>query len=345
MKDETRNVVVGITALAGVAGLALLLVLFGYLPRMLEPGYTVHVALEHSGGLARGNRVRLSGIDIGRISGIDLAKSPQTGVVAVLQIRGEIAIPRDVQVTVVSPSLTGSPSLAFDTSHLKPEQLATTLPTDGSASLEGEVPELVREFAGELRVALRSSVDAIAEALQKPMAQLDRLEQNFNELSQQWSSVGQNINQMIEDRSPEDVDAGQAQANLTTVLKRTDRRLAELKQTLAEARRWVERVGTATDKIGAVADKVGHTADTATANVEQLTRRYVALADDLSGTIADVRQLAEQARTGRGAVGKLLNDPALYDNLNDTAERLGQAADEIKLLIEKWKAEGVPVQF
>ena len=58
-----------------------------------------------------------------------------------------------------------------------------------------------------------------------------------------------------------------------------------------------------------------------------------------------MQKLAAKASDGKGAMGKLLNDPALYDNLNDTAERIGQTADELKLLIEKWKAEGLPVQF
>jgi hypothetical protein len=58
-----------------------------------------------------------------------------------------------------------------------------------------------------------------------------------------------------------------------------------------------------------------------------------------------MQKLADKARKGDGTVGKLLNDPALYQNFNDAAERIQKAVDEMKLLIEKWKAEGVPVQF
>ena len=345
MKEPTRNVIVGATALTGLAGLALLMVLFGYVPRLLEKGYLIRVELEHAGGLGKGNRVRLSGIDIGRITGIDLQAPPKVGVVAILMINPDIAVPRGVRATVVAPILTGSPSLAFDVSHLDEEQLATPLPTDGSAVIQGEVPELVSELAGHLRMALEGSAESIKQELRQPLAKFDRIEKNFNDLSQQWTEVGRNVNQLLEDRSPDQVDQGQVKANLTTVLKRTDRRLAEMKVVLADARRWIEHAGTVADSAGAAAEKLGTTADTATRSIEQLTHRYVALADDLSKTIADVRKLTAQATAGQGAVGKLLNDPALYDSLQDTAERIGQAADALKLLIEKWQTEGVPVQW
>jgi phospholipid/cholesterol/gamma-HCH transport system substrate-binding protein len=79
--------------------------------------------------------------------------------------------------------------------------------------------------------------------------------------------------------------------------------------------------------------------------VDQLTGRFVHVADQLSVTLDQMNSLIDAARRGKGTTGKLINDPALYDNMNDAAKRLGDALDEIKLLIEKWKAEGVPVQF
>jgi hypothetical protein len=44
-------------------------------------------------------------------------------------------------------------------------------------------------------------------------------------------------------------------------------------------------------------------------------------------------------------VGKLLQDPKLYNNLNDAAVRLGQAIDEVKNLLEKVRKEGLPLKY
>ena len=345
MKDESRNVIVGITALAGLVGLAAMLVMFGYVPAMLEKGYSIRVELDHAGGLSKGSLARLSGIRIGRITSIDLASAPETGVVAVLLIDEGIRIPKNVQVTVAAPILTGSSWLAFDASLDPDAEAAGAVPTDGSAVLQGHVPELVSEFAGAMRSALEEPVAAIRADMLPALAKFERIEQNFTDLSKQWTEVGRRVNNLIEDRAIEKVDEGAVDGNLVTVLKRMDQRLAEAKDLLANTRSWVDQIAEATGEVRATAAKAGGVADKAAQSLEQLTLRYVALADDLSRTIGDMQKLATQASTGKGTMGKLLNDPAVYDNLDDTVERIGQVADELKLLLEKWKAEGVPVQF
>ncbi|MCG8510359.1 MAG: hypothetical protein MI741_14120, partial [Rhodospirillales bacterium] len=79
--------------------------------------------------------------------------------------------------------------------------------------------------------------------------------------------------------------------------------------------------------------------------VDALKKSYVKLADDLSEAVVSMQNLVNQMSEGEGTVGKLVKDPKLYDNLNDAAERLNTALDEIRLLVEKWKKEGLPIQF
>ena len=71
----------------------------------------------------------------------------------------------------------------------------------------------------------------------------------------------------------------------------------------------------------------------------------MAVADDLTSVIGAVHAVVEQARSGQGTAGKFLYDPSLYDNLNDTVGRFQASLDEFRLLIQKWKAEGLPVHF
>ena len=61
--------------------------------------------------------------------------------------------------------------------------------------------------------------------------------------------------------------------------------------------------------------------------------------------LRSLQSVAEKADRGDGSIGKVLNDPALYNNLNDALERMKQALKELQLLIQKWKKEGVPVDF
>ena len=80
MEDRKRNVAVGFTAVSGLAGLVVLLLLFGYVPQFLEKGYLLNIRLPDAGGLHRDSRVTLRGIDIGRVEEIKLLPPPSTDV-------------------------------------------------------------------------------------------------------------------------------------------------------------------------------------------------------------------------------------------------------------------------
>ncbi|MCX5658309.1 MAG: MCE family protein, partial [Planctomycetota bacterium] len=114
MTERLRNIAVGLTAIAGLVGLGILLLLFGSLPTMLERGYSVRVELPSAGGLSRGNRVRFAGIDVGAIVSVDFLTTPRPGVVAVARIAQDVVLREGVTARVQSPLIGGSPTLEFD---------------------------------------------------------------------------------------------------------------------------------------------------------------------------------------------------------------------------------------
>jgi ABC-type transporter Mla subunit MlaD len=157
---------------------------------------------------------------------------------------------------------------------------------------------------------------------------------------------------MLERRSVDEVQAGDVQPNLTTLIERSDQRMAEIRDLLDAMRQWLAAARTTTEKLGAAADgvsdttqRVGQAADEAKVQLEQLSRRYIAVADDLSGLLGETEQLVSAARDGEGSMARMINDPRLYENFNDSVERIGLVMDELRLMIQKWNAEGIPIQF
>jgi len=333
MSERVRNVVVGITALAGLVVGLFLLMLFGYLPAWLEGGYEVHVRMTNASGLTPGSRVRLSGIDIGRVTSVSLLDETHRGVEAVALVREEFRIPQDVQVEAQSPLLGGNPSLALSVEHLSSQQMRQWLATDGTAVIHGEALSLVSQFAGELKTAIR-----------QPTQHFEKLVEQFDQINQQWNRVGKNLNQLLEMRSINQVDAGTAQGNIATMVVRADRRLGELKLVMVGLDRWVNDKQLR-DDMAATAANARRLTQTGNESLHRLEKRYMAVADDLTGVIEAVHAVVEQARSGHGTAGKFLFDPSLYDNLNDTVGRFQVSLDEFRLLIQKWKAEGLPVHF
>lgn len=327
MTERARNITVGITLALGLAGVALMLLLFGYGGRILKPGYDLRIFMDSANGLGESSRVLMAGIDVGGVRMVELADPPTDGVRILVRIDGEVRIPRAIGVSTEAPLLLGGSSkLVFSLRSLDEAAMADLLPTDGSALLDVRGRPQTESLAAQMRSALA-----------EPLGELRRVADNFETLAEQWRQVGANLNRLLEPRDIAAVDAGQAVGNVSSLIERADAGLREAQAVLEGFRRWTDddELRNQTRKtLAAIEDSAA-----------QLTTRFVTLSDELSLMLRHAQTAIEQAHAGEGTIGRLLHDPALYHNLNDAAERLKALLIESRLLIDKWKAEGVPIQF
>ena len=354
MSDRARNLTVGITAMLGLAGVALMMVLFGYTPRWLEDGYVLTFEMNSASGLAEGSRVRMTGKDVGRIDSVELTGPPKWGVVVVAVIDRQIRLPEHIKVSVESPILGGSPALTLQPRAQASVKPITYLPSDGSARIEVEhVPSLLSEFASQLQSALKASIADLR-------TELERAQQNLDSLTKTWVTVGHNLNELIRPRSPQTVDSddtGRKQGNVATMVARADARLKQIESVIDDMKQWVgdhelrgrlrsaavnaEKFMKSAD--GGV-DRLVAVAEAAGSSFDGLSRKFSDVADELAQAIAALRSVVALAGSTEGTVGKALKDPALFNNVNDAVERLSRALDEIRMLAEKWQTEGLPLK-
>lgn len=353
MTERTRSLVVGLTTLVALVGLAVMLMLFGYVPRFLRPSYPLSVLMDDATGLSLGGRVQMRGIDVGTIESIGLQDGGQQPTVRlVLAIDRHINVPKGAVASSEPPLLGSTPALRIDVSRIAPSDTASALPKDGSAVIPGEFRPLPRQLASQLGTTASQFGERFAELNR----QFDRIADSFVTLSDEWRQVGKNVNQLLEPRSASAVDQGQAPANLSTLVARTDDRLRELRsitqsldQLLGDpkmrddVRAAVAHFRSMGEKLDRTAGDVGKLVGQTQEQFGQLAARYVAVADELGKSIATLQKSLDQAASKEGTLGKLLSDPSLYDNLNDLATRASSAAKELELLLEKWQNEGVPL--
>lgn len=118
---------------------------------------------------------------------------------------------------------------------------------------------------------------------------------------------------------------------LATSLKRLDGITAELNATLRS-------LNVATSQLGPVVTNVKNitsNVDTITGDLTVMTGRLReapidSIADNIQATLANLNELTAQLNNRDSSVGKLLNDPALYDNLNATVASLDSLFVDIK---------------
>ena len=76
-----------------------------------------------------------------------------------------------------------------------------------------------------------------------------------------------------------------------------------------------------------------------------MVQRLLPVADELAVTLEEIRRLTTLATEGEGTVALLLNNPDLYLSLDDAATQLDEALREVRLFIQKVKAEGLPINY
>lgn len=358
MTERTRNVIVGLTAIVGLAAMGWIVFMFGEAPDWTREFYEVRVTIDNASGLSAGSRVKLRGIDIGQIDSVHFqGGDPAQGVVLRCRIVTDYRIPVG-SVAVSQSSLLGS---GAELSIIPPETAAAEptayLPTDEVSTLPGRSQDIRRQLA--------SAIEDLTDQLEPQLERFGQMADEVSGLAARYAEVGEKINGMLEDRPLEAVEAGEAAPNLTTMIRRADARLAEMRSTTQQLNQLLGDEQLINDLKGTVANARQATASvTEFSNqateltgetraviqrtgqrVDQLTRNYVALADDLSNTLGRINAVVEQARTGDGTIGLLLREPGLYQSLTDSAQRLSEAARQAQLLLEKWQEEGLPIQF
>lgn len=321
MNERNRNIIVGLTSATALIGLMFLLLIFGYVPSLVKGGYIVYIELDDALGLNPGSRVELSGIDIGQVEVIDFKQPMGTGVTVAVRItQDDTRIPVNARAIIEKPLLGGSPTIRFVTKTTDGEPI-DFLAKDGSAVVPGSLGALAGVFG-----------------------ELTRVADNFEQLSAQWQAVGEKLNGLLDPQDLAAVEAGETPGNVTTVIARVDQRLAEFREVLAGIDALVNDPKLRED-VTTTASNARQASESLASTMGNLEKRYVALADDVSGMVEQMSALLETANQPEGSLGKVLQDPALYNSLEDAAKRIGTAADELKLLIEKWKAEGVPLKL
>lgn len=346
MKHPIRDFVIGVTAIVGLVGLGVLLWLMGEMAWFRTPSYSIGLKMDSAGGLLPSAPVTLNGVRVGNIKSVRTSDDPRHGVEFELLIEQRVKVPRDVSVAIMR-DLVGQASLALSAGQ--PGEDAPH-PEGGDFFEPGEM-FFSKAYAPGLMGEMSSLLD-------KRLGALDTAVTKFNTLADTYTDVGQRIRAMLEPRTLADVESGTQPANLVTTMERFDRAVADARGWLgdpalkADATGAVKKLTETLDRVATLTDEWKKTAATVSDSAKGATEQFNKTAADLGAAsrqlgevVHEVQGLVAQASAGQGTVGQLLNNPDLFRNLNDAAVRLEQALTEAKLLIEKYRKEGIPIQF
>ncbi len=347
-KGLIRDFLVGLTALLGVGGLVITLMLVGELGRLKGGQYTFVVMMTNSAGITDTSPVTLNGVRVGQVRELRVRPLPATGAEIEIRVREGVTIPRAARVSINS-SFVGDGSLEFSV----PQGLTDAQATDIIRAND------VFDAGSPLTMFGR-----IEDAISGPIARFGTAVKKFEDFADTYIAVGERINELLEPRTLEEVAQGKP-ANIRSTIARLDQSIAaanvwledealqtQIRDTIAKAPKVMDEVSALTQTWRQTAQDFSKTSAGVDTSVEKITQRL----DEISLQTLTMLRTAEKAagemaatletaRSGPGTMGQLMQNPDLYRSLKDASDRLNKTLEEVQLMVEQFKAEGVPLKL
>lgn len=356
MKENSRNIMVGLFVGLGLILLAVLIVLFGEAPRSVERAYRIVMRFPSAGPVNKGDPVLVNGVEVGYVDDIVIdPNDPRVGVRMVTRINYEYRIPVDAEPLIREQTMAlGRAAVRMEvTPEYHSDQM---LPRDGSAELEGTVAGGIEELipsetietlnrAGAALADLAEELTPVAADLhmlfeQRPVAMVDSTTRpadyvaNISTVVQRFDEAIININTILGNRENQE-NLRAALANLREASGRVNEFLGttnqeNLSESLANLRIASERFR----------EFAGNTDD----QVSRIARSIIDSTDRLDTVLDNLAVATGDMAAGRGSVGRMLKDDELYESLVLSSRQLTTAIEQLHLLLQQWRERGLKLE-
>ena len=287
----TREIKTAILVIASI-----LLFIWGYSflkGRDLFTNYkTFFVEYKSVEGLATSAPVTLNGLVIGKVTSITIDE--KTGVLLVqLQLKTDFPISRSSTASIYEPGFIGGKQIA-----IVPNFEDKTLAVDGQ-KLQGSVKLGLTDKVGDQLAPLQEKLEKLLGSTEKLIS---------------------GLNNVLDQKGQQD-----------------------LKLTLAELSKTIEQFHKVSASVNALLDSNKTQINSTVANLNKLSGNFSKISDslnkadlgksvrNLNATLAKVDGIMTNLSSGKGSMGKLLNDEAFYQNIKNSTKELELLLQDVRL--------------
>lgn len=336
MDERVLRQRVGVVVLAAALITAFLVARFGDLPLPGAGTYTIFVKFPYAPGVTPGTPVRKSGVQIGRVTDVELLDTG--GVRITTEIESNQRIFDTETVRISTASVLGD--AIIDVVPSRPDLPAGNPLEDRTEILNGVVAGNPMDVLVNLETDMRGALGSISRAgtevevvarnvntaLGNNEDQLPRLTQKAERALDQFSQAMTSINDVFGD---EQMRAGVRQT------------LRDFPAFMQEARGTLRKADEAFDGFKTVSERASRNL----ANLENFTKplgeRGPQLVDNLDGSLANINELLEQLVTftdglnsRQGTLGRILHDDVLYRRLDNTLANAEEISSKLRPILD-----------
>jgi phospholipid/cholesterol/gamma-HCH transport system substrate-binding protein len=258
------------------------------------PARTFNTVYSNVQGLNNASVVTINGVNVGKVINIQFSKEPSKigKIVVEFSVNSDFEFSKNSVAKIYSASLMGGKSLAIVPSY------------EGEMAVSGDY------LTGEIESDIFSTV---SEKLNPLQGKVESVITNIDSLL-----LG--LNDILDKKTRNNFKSTIAELNETVVNFKSVAKSADL--LLAENRAKLDRT---------------------TTNIEEISENFVKISDSLSAidightikevekTLDNLNGLLTSVQSGKGTLGKLMNDEAMYQNLTNSSKELEELLREMKL--------------
>lgn len=254
---------------------------------MFRQSQIIHSTFDRTDGLSPGNYIYINGVKVGSVKRMELMDSDSVAVTLSFELG--VDIPQNSVAYLQSSGLLDEKAIVVERGD-SPEMI------DYGDSIEGRYREGMMEVFKDEGEALSEDVSESFEKLNSFLAQLNDVLDD--DAKGKIDSVFQNLNYTSE--------------QIATVL---ENERTKIESSIRHAERVLANVDTMSTRNKSRVDSVLSGLDTSLDELEVLSK-------DLKKTNSELQDILVKINSGEGSLGKMVNDPALYDNLESMTKEM-----------------------
>ncbi len=301
----TREAKIGLFAAVSLAALY-----FGYNflrgKKVFSPLVTYYVVYNRIDGIVKSTPIYFKGLKVGQVEKLELFRTDSANLILVtLNIDKKIQLSRSSEARIVSMDLLGGKAISLMIpSLLDPIKSKDTLIGSIETTLSASISEMITPVKNKTENVL-VSLDHILAEFEKVLDQGGT--QNLTASTKDLAIIMKNLNEMSSTLNrvikSQEGNANQLAGNLEAITANIKRSNQDIASSLKHMNQLSDSLAQAPLK----------------STIEQLNKTSIELAS-----------ISKKLNSGEGTAGMLLNDEALYNNLNKTTEELNALLKDLR---------------
>ena len=282
------------TGVFAVVSILLFILGFQYMrdSKLFQVSREFHVVYPNVVGLERSAAVTINGMKVGKVSDIKLINSQGDAVMVTFIIEDDFEFSKSSVIKIYRSGIIGGNNLAVLTNGSDP-MIAQAGDTLVAALESGMIDGLIEKFT------------PIEKSLLSTLTKVDSVMLDLDQVLDQ--AAKRHLRQSMADLSSTMDQLNQTATSLNTLVQHNE---AYLNNTFADLGRTASNMAKITDSIALI--------------------NSATLLNDLSESMNALKQITAAIASGEGTLGALINDPSLYQNLEQVTKEAQKLVEDIK---------------